>query len=106
MQLSHRTIPDLSHPAICLTARALAVTRKLLPQRGILRWCTLVVLTGSLLSGKHPDRYLIYPKELPVHVQSWTEDVGKGPLRLHLVWAKPVGARPWPTVLVHPDGGA
>src|SRR5207245_7368882 len=38
--------------------------------------------------------------------QSWTEDVDKRPLRLHLVWAKPVGAGPWPTVLVHPDGSA
>jgi dipeptidyl aminopeptidase/acylaminoacyl peptidase len=32
--------------------------------------------------------------------------VDKGSLRLHLVWAKPVGAGPWPTVLVHPDGSA
>jgi hypothetical protein len=74
--------------------------------RDILRWCTLVGLAGGILSCQLPDRYLIYPKELPVHVQSWTEDVDKGPLRLHLVWAKPVGAGPWPTVLVHPDGSA
>src|SRR5438132_3666845 len=80
--------------------------REALPRRGILRWCTLVVLAGSLLSCQLPDRYLIYPKELPAHVQSWTQDVDKGPLRLHLVWAKPVGAGPGPTVLVHPDGGA
>src|SRR5262245_2416234 len=106
MQLSHRTIPGLSHLAICLTARALAVTRNVLSRCGALRWCTLVVLGGSLLSCQLPDRYLIYPKEIPVHVQSWTEDVAKGPLRLHLVLAKPVGAGPWPTVLVHPDGSA
>jgi dienelactone hydrolase len=106
MQLSHHTILDLRHPAIRLTACALAVTRNTLPLRGILRWCTLVVLAGSFLSCQLPDRYLIYPKEFPVHVQSWTEDVDKGPLRLHLVWAKPVGAGPWPTVLVHPDGSA
>jgi dienelactone hydrolase len=78
----------------------------MMPLRDILRWCTLVGLAGGLLSCQLPDRYLIYPKELPVHVQSWTEDVDKGPLRLHLVWAKPVGAGPWPTVLVHPDGSA
>ena len=106
MQLRHRTISGISHPAICLTARAMVVTRNALPLRGILRWCTLVVLAGGLLSCQLPDRYLIYPKELPVHVQSWTEDVDKGLLRLHLVWAKPVGAGPWPTVLVHPDGSA
>jgi dienelactone hydrolase len=76
------------------------------PQRSILHWGTLAVLVGSFLSCQLPDRYLIYPKEIPVHVQSWTEDVDKGSLRLHLVWAKPVGTGPWPTVLVHPDGSA
>jgi dipeptidyl aminopeptidase/acylaminoacyl peptidase len=106
MQLSHHTILGLRHPAICLTARALAVTRNALPRHVILRWCALVVLAGGLLSCQLPDRYLIYPKEVPVHVQSWAEDVDKGPLRLHLVWAKPEGTGPWPTVLVHPDGGA
>src|SRR5262250_2907929 len=80
--------------------------REALPRCAILRWCTLVVLVGSLLSCQFPDRYLIYPKALPVHVQSWTEDVDKGPLRLHLVWVKPEGTGPWPTVLVHPDGSA
>jgi dipeptidyl aminopeptidase/acylaminoacyl peptidase len=39
-------------------------------------------------------------------VQTWTNDVDKGPLRLHLVWAKPPGAGPFLTVLVHPDGSA
>ena len=73
--------------------------REALPRRGLLRWCTLVVLAGSLLSCQLPDRYLIYPNEIPSHVESWTQDVDKGPLRLHLVWAKPVGAEPWPTVL-------
>jgi dienelactone hydrolase len=73
--------------------------------RAIWRWCILVLLTGSLLSCQRPDRYLIYPKQLPVHVQSWDDEVDKGPLRLHLIWAKPAGTGPWPTVLVHPDGG-
>ena len=82
------------------------MTRNALPRRGILHWCTLVVLAGSFLSCQLPDRYLIYPKAIPVHVQSWTQDVDRGPLCLHLVWAKPVDAGPWPTVLVHPDGSA
>lgn len=75
-------------------------------RRAIWQWCMLVLLTGNLLSCQLPDRYLIYPKQLPVHVQSWEEEVDKGPLRLHLIWAKPMGAGPWATVLVHPDGSA
>jgi dipeptidyl aminopeptidase/acylaminoacyl peptidase len=72
----------------------------------LLRWCALVVLAGHSVSCQLPDRALIYPREVPPQVQTWTEDIDKGPLRLHLVWAKPVGAGPFPTVLVHPDGGA
>ncbi len=103
---SYRTILALRHPAIRLATRTLAVIGNALPRRGLLRWGTLVVLAGALLSCQLPDRYLIYPRERPVHVQSWVEDVDRGPLRLHLVWAKPVGTGPWPTVLVHPDGSA
>src|SRR5262249_59093595 len=76
------------------------------PLREMLSLCSMVVFAGSCISCQLPYWYLIYPKDLPVHVQSWTEDVDKGPLRLHLVWAKPVGAGPCPTVLVHPDGSA
>jgi dienelactone hydrolase len=70
------------------------------------RWCALVLLAGGLLSCQLPNRYLIYPTEVPVHVQTWADDVDKGPLRLHLIWAKPPGVGPFPTVLVHPDGSA
>ena len=76
------------------------------PQYGLLCWCVLGVLALGLLSCQLPDRYLLYPKEIPSSVQTWTQDVDKGLLRLHLLWAKPPGAGPWPTVLVHPDGSA
>ena len=82
------------------------VGKALLPRSGILSGCALAVLAGSLLSCQRPDRYLIYPKAFPAHVQTWTDEVDKGPLRLRLVWAQPWGAGPWPTVLVHPDGAA
>ena len=72
----------------------------------ILRWCTLVVIAAGLVSCQLPDRYLIYPKAVPPQVQTWAEDVDKGALRLHLEWARPQGAGPFPTVLVHPDGSA
>ncbi|MBI1864482.1 MAG: alpha/beta fold hydrolase [Nitrospirae bacterium] len=72
----------------------------------ILRWCTLVVITGGLVSCQLPNRYLMYPQEVPPRVQAWAEDVDTGALRLHLEWARPAGAGPFPTVLVHPDGSA
>ena len=74
--------------------------------RDLRHWCALVLLTGSLLSCQLPDRYLIHPAQPPVSIRTWADEVDQGPLRLRLHWAKPVGAGPWPTVLVHPDGGA
>jgi len=83
-----------------------AVERDAMQPHVILRWCTLVVLAGGIVSCQLPDRYLIHPKEVPPQVYTWVEDVDKGPLRLHLEWARPAGAGPFPTVLVHPDGSA
>lgn len=97
--------PGDKRVTITTVENGMAVVRDTVSRCAIWRWCILVVLTGSLLSCQRPDRYLIYPKQLPVHVQTWDNKVDKGPLRLHLIWAKPVGAGPWPTVLVHPDGG-
>src|SRR5713226_6372250 len=89
--------------ASCL---GVAVERDAMQPHVILRWCTLVVLAGGIVSCQLPDRYLIHPKEVPPQVYTWVEDVDKGPLRLHLEWARPAGAGPFPTVLVHPDGSA
>jgi dipeptidyl aminopeptidase/acylaminoacyl peptidase len=72
----------------------------------ILRCCALLALAGQSVSCQLPDRALIHPREVPPQVQTWAEEVDKGPLRLHLVWARPAGPGPFPTVLVHPDGGA
>jgi dienelactone hydrolase len=96
----------LRHPAPWRAACGLVVARAARLQLGLLRWGALAALAGSLLACQLPDRYLIYPKVPPVHVQTWSTEVDHGPLRLRLVWAKPVGTGPWPTVLVHPDGGA
>ena len=51
------------------------------------------------------DHYLIYPDTDPAGVVSWTEDVTRGPLRVHLEWAQPGGPGPFSTVIVHPPGG-
>ena len=48
---------------------------------------------------------LIYPERDPVGAVSWAEDVTRGPLRVHLEWMQPPGAGPFPTVIVHPEGG-
>jgi dipeptidyl aminopeptidase/acylaminoacyl peptidase len=65
-----------------------------------------MVIAGGMVSCQRPDRFLIYPKEVPSQIQTWAEDIDKGALRLHLEWARPAGAGPFPTVLVHPDGSA
>jgi dienelactone hydrolase len=105
-QLMSRLLLGPRRPSIRPTDRAVAVARDARPLHGILRWCALVGLAGGLLSCQLPDRSLIHPREVPPQVQAWTNDVDKGPLRLHLVWAKPAGVGPFPTVLVHPDGSA
>ncbi len=51
------------------------------------------------------NHYLIYPERDPQGVTTWSEDVTRGPLRMHLEWAEPHGAGPFPTVIVHPEGG-
>ena len=51
------------------------------------------------------NHYLIYPDRDPAGVVVWTEDVTRGPLRVHLEWVQPPGSGPFPTVIVHPPGG-
>lgn len=65
----------------------------------ILLWAVLPV------SCKPPDRHLIHPTAVPSQVQTWSDDITRGPLAIHLEWAKPPESGPFPTVLVHPDGG-
>src|SRR5262245_57265313 len=51
------------------------------------------------------NHYLIYPDRDPPGVVSWSEDVTRGPLSVHLEWAQPPGPGSFPTVIVHPPGG-
>src|SRR5437763_15747971 len=70
------------------------------------RYRVIAILAALLmLSGGCLNYYLIHPDRDPVGVTTWTEDVTRGPLRMHLEWAQPSGAGPFPTVIVHPPGG-
>ena len=51
------------------------------------------------------NHYLIYSHRDPPGVVTWSEDVTRGPLRVHLEWMQPPGSGPFPTVIVHPEGG-
>jgi dipeptidyl aminopeptidase/acylaminoacyl peptidase len=51
------------------------------------------------------NHYLIYPERDPDGVVTWSQDVTRGPLLVHLEWARPSGPGPFPTVIVHPEGG-
>jgi dipeptidyl aminopeptidase/acylaminoacyl peptidase len=67
--------------------------------RAILALAALLTLAGCM------NHYLIYPDRDPGAVVSWNEDVTRGPLHIHLEWTQPPGAGPFPTVIVHPEGG-
>ena len=69
------------------------------PSRAFMLLALLAQLGGCM------DHYLIYPATDPPGVVTWTEDVTRGPLRVHLEWAQPPGSGPFPTVIVHPPGG-
>ncbi len=48
---------------------------------------------------------LIHPDRDPEGTLSWSEDVTRGPLKMHLEWVQPPGSGPFPTVIVHAPGG-
>lgn len=77
-----------------------------MPLATVVQWLLLLVWAGFLLSCRLPDHHLIHPTEVPAQVSTWTEEIDRGPLRLHLEWARPPGTGPFPAVLVHPDGGS
>jgi len=60
---------------------------------------TLMLLSGCM------NHYLIYPDRDPPGVTTWSEDVSRGALRVHLEWVQPPGSGPFATVIVHPPGG-
>ena len=51
------------------------------------------------------NHYLIYPDHDPPGVSTWSEDVIRGALLMHLEWAQPPGRGPFATVIVHPTAG-
>ncbi len=52
-----------------------------------------------------PNHELIHPAQTPPGIATWSEDVRRGPLMVHLEWAQPPRDGPLPTVIVHPEGG-
>ncbi len=67
----------------------------------------LLIALPLLLAGCSifPNHELIHPAEDPAGVMTWNEDARRGPLLVHLEWAQPPGSGPFPTVIVHPEGG-
>ncbi len=63
-----------------------------------------VCLFAACAAGKY-DHFLIFPRNPPASVVSWSEDVDRGNLRIHLEWAHPKAGCPCPAVLVHPEAG-
>jgi dipeptidyl aminopeptidase/acylaminoacyl peptidase len=52
-----------------------------------------------------PDHHLVHPSTAPVRVVTWSDEITSGELLIHVRGARPSGAGPFPTVLVHPEGG-
>jgi len=68
------------------------------------RVTTLLAALTMQLSGCM-NHYLIYPPRDPPGVVTWSQDITRGPLKVHLEWVQPPGPGPFPTVIVHPEGG-
>jgi dienelactone hydrolase len=59
----------------------------------------LILLAGCAAANHH----LIYPREPAPQVVTWAGDFERSELRVHVEGARPPGAGPFPTVLVHPE---
>ena len=68
-------------------------------------WLTAVLAALLMQLSGCENHYLIHPDRDPPGVTTRSEDVTRGALRVHLEWAQPPGAGPFPTVIVHPEGG-
>jgi len=51
------------------------------------------------------NHYAIYPERDPPGIVTWSEYATVGHLLMHLEWASPTGAEPFPAVIVHPPSG-
>lgn len=67
----------------------------------------IAALGGLLLGGCHyfPDHYLGHPDRVPAGVVTWSDDIAIESLLIHVKAARPPGHGPFPTVIVHPEGG-
>jgi len=52
-----------------------------------------------------PDYHLIYPNAVPDGVTTWQQEIIQDGLLMNFSWARPAGAGPFATVMVHPHGG-
>ena len=60
---------------------------------------SLIVLAGC----GSTDHFLIYPSKPAPQVRVWSADFSRGPLLVHIEGARPSGAGPFPTIIVHPE---
>src|SRR5262245_38359535 len=68
------------------------------------RAATVVGITLFLLGGcARTNHYLTHPREPAPEVISWSDDFARDQIRVHIEGARPPGAGPFPTVLVHPE---
>ncbi len=65
----------------------------------------LTVLIWSFASCVPLNHFLVHPQDVPPTVVTWSEEVHRDSLLLHLEWARPAGDGPFPGVLVHPEAG-
>ncbi len=56
-----------------------------------------------LASCMHTNHFLIHPREVAPEVSVWSADFGRDQIQVHIEGARPAGAGPFPTVLVHPE---
>lgn len=73
--------------------------------RAIARHVPCLAAVLWLIGCQPPNHYLIHPDHVPNEVIGWAQDVQQGRLQIRLEWARPKGGGPFPTVLVHPEGG-
>jgi dipeptidyl aminopeptidase/acylaminoacyl peptidase len=74
-------------------------------QRIAVQTALLIGLIILLAACQPLNHFLIYPRQVPTPVITWSEEVSRGSLLLHLEWARPLGEGPFPAVLVHPEAG-
>src|ERR1051326_8392122 len=59
----------------------------------------LIVLVGCART----NHFLIYPRKAAPELSVWSADFARDELEVHIEGARPPGAGPFPTVLVHPE---